>query len=196
VACDACHAARVNAPLRTASFHFADITCLNCHDDPHAGQFHAIPGEKGSTTCGKCHDISTWRSLRQFDHARTEFALEGTHRTITFLECHRRSDGSSGIDGVVFADAPVRCSGCHEDVHDGQFDVQSQDQTCSDCHSNVDWHPTRFDHQTYSTFPLEGAHEEVACRSCHPRSRSREGFDVVLYRGTPKKCEACHSDQP
>src|SRR5690606_19311169 len=112
-------------------------------------------------------EVTSWSRLLQFDHARTEFPLEGAHETVSCAECHRRADGVPNFEGVEFASAPVRCAECHEDVHAGQFDEGDRKHECSVCHTNVDWNPTRFDHSKYSVFVLDGAHENVTCGMCH-----------------------------
>ncbi|MEZ5391388.1 MAG: hypothetical protein R2724_00600 [Bryobacterales bacterium] len=195
VACNSCHRPVSTEGLsRVPSFHFADFDCAACHEHPHGSQFANTSSKESGIKCETCHDISTWDALLQFDHNRTDFALEGAHRTVPCSQCHRREDGVPGVDGVVFSAAPLACSGCHEDVHAGQFDKETDAQVCSKCHTNDDWKPTEFDHRRYSAFKLDGAHEDVPCRMCHNQRRLVGAVEAIVYRGTPRACEACHRD--
>lgn len=197
VACIACHQrdASDGSPARL-SFRADELDCPVCHEDPHAGQFTDKWAKSPTEKCGLCHDVSTWASPRQFDHSRTAFPLEDAHRAVLCRDCHRSQDGSPSVHGVVFKDAPQQCAGCHEDVHAGQFDLREPRQACSMCHTNKDWHPTQFDHRLYSAFPLDGAHQNVPCRLCHSKKQTLDAMEATLYRGTPRRCEACHQELP
>jgi hypothetical protein len=47
-----------------------------------------------------------------------------------------------------------------------------------------------FDHSK-TKFPLIGAHNAVACSSCHTVPA---GASKAVFKGTPKECEECHAD--
>ncbi len=53
------------------------------------------------------------------------------------------------------------------------------------------WKPSLFDHEV-TGFSLKGGHENVACGDCHQLKREVNG-ESVLYKPTPRACEACHS---
>ncbi len=61
-------------------------------------------------------------------------------------------------------------------------------EACSTCHRADAWKPAKisenFKHAP-STFPLEGAHEQTACLSCHKR---------LDFKQAPVKCASCHED--
>jgi len=77
------------------------------------------------------------------------------------------------------------CVVCHADdvqharnpVHDGFTDG------CGTCHGNEAWSPAAFPH----TWPLNGAHETLACAACHVG-------DPPVYQGTSTLCVGCHQD--
>lgn len=193
VSCQACHQPQADEPVTDkGKFHFAELGCAQCHKHPHGDQFADGPATGKEFACVNCHEVTSWSRLLQFDHARTEFPLEGSHATVACAECHRRADGAPNFENVEFAAAPLRCAECHEDVHAGQFDEGDRQHECSVCHTNDDWNPTRFDHTKYSVFVLDGAHENVPCGLCHTEKRRGEDFDVTVYRGTPQECSACH----
>ena len=62
------------------------------------------------------------------------------------------------------------------------------DMECNYCHIIEGWNQLRpdilFDHNTTS-FPLEGQHSTVDCRSCHSN---------LVFKNTPSECYTCHTD--
>jgi len=128
------------------------------------------------TDCLACHDgIDTYGA--DFDHGRaTGFPLEGGHARAICADCHEGARTLADLRAT-----PSECVACHEDddVHDGRFGPN-----CQVCHSPVAWDQVTFDHDL-TAFPLEGAHAELECSSCHLND---------VYRGTPTECAACHSE--
>lgn len=59
---------------------------------------------------------------------------------------------------------------------------------CDACHGTESWNlmasPMRFNHRT-TGFPLEGQHEQIACRQCHT---------TLHFAATPDRCASCHDD--
>jgi hypothetical protein len=177
--------------------------CASCHDDPHAGQFeHAPFAERG---CLSCHAKDRFHphDFGVDDHAQTAFALDGSHANAECSTCHQE------VSGVrQFASTPVRCEACHEDVHAGSFDSRlvalgtPEAGSCALCHQNDAFSSihAEFEHQAWTSFALEGAHDPLACEACHERSSTadalgrRFGRVSDLHPGDPKACQACHSD--
>ena len=77
------------------------------------------------------------------------------------------------------------CIVCH--VDDAQHALNPPHEgfpdTCGTCHSNDAWMPAAFMH----TWPLNGAHEGLACGACHIG-------EPPVYEGTPTLCVGCHQD--
>lgn len=189
--CAACHGTTVfkvtrfdhsktRFPLRDAH---ARATCASCHRDP---AFKGAPlqcfachaaddvhhGSRG-TDCGSCHGVAEWKKQR-FDHSRvTGFALTGRHAEVTCNACHRSGD--------LKAPVPKDCQGCHasEDAHAGRFG-----KDCARCHDTAKWRNASFDHAVDGHFPLRGAHEKVACHTCHT--------GVVGEQKLGTSCNGCH----
>ena len=114
LACGKCHtAAAPGLPVRYGGLG-ASCNAAGCHRDPHAGQFADRP--RGST-CTTCHTETAWASL-VFDHQRdTDWPLDGAHRNVRCLACHR----PSGTPPVVrFRPLPHRCEDCHAAARGGQ----------------------------------------------------------------------------
>lgn len=197
VACVDCHQPAPIAGASTAQFHFTDQTCTACHNDPHEGQFEdqmsRVRADGKMAGCQACHTTQTWRNPTGFDHSQTEFPLTGTHRSVSCAECHTAAAGAGKAS--IFSGAPKNCEGCHQDPHGGQFVSASGQTTCASCHATVRWAPSSFDHNRDAVFPLEGAHQNVACADCHQLRREVDGEPVLIYKPTPTACADCHSDQ-
>ena len=100
---------------------------------------------------------------------------------------------------MVFSGAPTTCSGCHEDVHLGQFDEPERPVECGRCHTVAAWRPVLFEHDRDSRFTLEGAHARVSCESCHKLEGADERLDgertFVRYKPLPTACAECHGEK-
>lgn len=204
VDCDQCHndrllqdaairAMRAKEPQRT-TFLGTATQCAGCHFDEHRGQ--------ESTTCKNCHNESDWKPAPGFNHAKTNYPLEGKHKTVECQKCHSRT-----LDAESHADSPIKprsevfsrfkpvvhgsCVDCHKDPHEGRLG-----DDCARCHQESDWKEMRgapkeraFHEKT--RYPLRGAHIEVACKSCHGPFRGVK----AVYKGLPfDSCTACHVD--
>jgi hypothetical protein len=130
--------------------------------------------------CTACHSTEAWSPLRAdptFDHAGTGFRLEGRHTEVSCLSCHER---------LVFATAASTqaddCASCHLDVHLG-----TPTRPCVSCHTTASFRelPPGLVHP--ADFPLEGAHLQVACESCH--SDDLGG----AFSPPDRECFTCHA---
>ncbi len=158
--------------------------CLDCHEaiaaDVESGQgFHGGLPDIATRACKDCHSEHLGRDADivqldpiDFDHARTDFGLEGAHRQAPCAACHEK--------GKPWAKAPTACNDCHgnRDPHRGNLG-----KTCDNCHTAERWDRFRFDHED-TDFPLHGTHRKVRCSGCHANER---------YEGTPDRCVACHA---
>ena len=156
--CLTCHKPIAERIARSVGVHRAAKECVSCHVD-HAG------------ADAELRHLDT----RTFNHAaETGFALDGLHAraAANCAACHKTRS---------FLDARVACSACHTDVHAGQLGAD-----CTRCHSTkVAFKSSRgqFNHAT-ARFALTGAHNKIACESCHKKS---------VFRGLAfDTCTACH----
>ena len=121
--------------------------------------------------------MQTWcgSTPQTFNHALTDFALEGAHRKAS---CARLPQAGR----QKHRDAPNTCIGCHarRDVH-----RKALGRGLRHCHNVASWKETKFDHAraTDRRYPLTGAHDKVGCGLCHAGQR---------YKDTPTTCVACH----
>ncbi len=193
--CQACH-------TESTLFGLDPASCSNCHG-AHDAAFMTKHTESFGSQCLDCHDGVD--KMRNFDHAQTEYPLEGRHADVDCAECHTAN--------VAVADTPTTCAECHAEppVHAGVFTTD-----CAECHTPAGWKPARlgdmaeFDHaatgfqlinhvQNYdgSTFTCRGCHTAgdfsfavQTCTDCH------SSHDVVFMtqhiqeRGA--NCVSCH----
>jgi hypothetical protein len=196
VACGECHSDRAEAHPAAGRFRYSDRSCTSCHQDPHQGQFRermaVMHAGESPAGCESCHTMRSWHDLTRFDHAKTSFALAGTHRGVACADCHKPANPSLGIKSVVYKSAPQFCGGCHEDPHGGQFASFDASGGCVRCHGVSRWTPTSFDHDRDTSFKLAGAHSDVQCKLCHITRRELKGKSVVFYKPTPRECTSCH----
>ncbi|MCP9462250.1 MAG: hypothetical protein NNA24_09440, partial [Nitrospira sp.] len=76
--------------------------------------------------------------------------------TVTCSDCHK---------GILYADkTPRDCYACHKstDVHRRKLGTR-----CDTCHNSRDWRLWDFNHDTRTTFKLDGGHKGLKCDDCH-----------------------------
>jgi hypothetical protein len=160
--------------------------CLDCHEEvakdvkAKAG-LHGKSSSRSAQVCRSCHPDHRGRdadvlglSEETFDHADTDFALEGAHRATPCASCH--------VEDKAYREAPADCAACHteDDRHEGRLG-----DACGDCHEPASWRKADFDHSK-TEFPLEDAHAKADCGLCHPGDR---------FENVPKDCASCHGAQ-
>ncbi|MFN0008659.1 MAG: cytochrome c3 family protein [Planctomycetota bacterium] len=190
--CESCHprdaASFANAhPGRDAS------DCRACHADPHLGQFDR--GAFAGGGCLVCHDRLAFEppAFGLELHARTGFALTGSHAAVPCASCHAVREPATRFD-----QAPTKCEGCHADAHDGFFDRRAQG--CAECHGTASFSaiPADFHHGDATGFELEGAHARAECAECHaPSPRPDERGRTFGFAHAPlpgQSCSVCHAD--
>ena len=194
VACAKCHAP---AGLDT-KYHPAYQACLDCHRDPHGGQFS---GAAFRNRCEDCHTAegfhpSTFSISR---HQSAPFALKGAHAAVACLDCHPTEGHPEGADRK-FRFATLACAGCHQDPHRGEFPkaqvarLAKGTDVCESCHVLRSWKQLNaFDHST-TTFDLSGAHRVLACMDCHKPRPKDAAQRQIPFQTAPEKCASCHED--
>ncbi len=154
--------------------------CIGCHKDPHQGQL--------GRTCEQCHNSGDWKTVPNFDHSRTRYALTGAHVRVNCQKCHTPAQpgGPPRWTGLVFD----RCNGCHTDPHRGAFAA-----SCQSCHNSEKWKAVgasalaaKFDHGR-TKYPLQGKHAEVRCDQCHVQGDFKKPIAF-------QKCSDCHRPDP
>jgi len=111
VACIDCHRPpALEVTLKNADFAAAPKLCSGCHEDSHANQFAARPD---AADCSSCHDAVRWKPA-QFDHdKRTRYPLDGAHKNVPCLDCHKLARVVAGKTVVFYKPVPTTCKECH-----------------------------------------------------------------------------------
>ncbi|MEM7305621.1 MAG: cytochrome c3 family protein [Planctomycetota bacterium] len=204
VSCEECHGT-ADEPFEVRYPGRGRDECSACHESPHGTQFESGPFSQGD--CVACHE------RQHFDppafgvkkHERARLALTGAHLELECEACHELPALS---DERVFRGTPTKCDGCHPDAHDGFFAPHGKELKktkhgmCAACHEETsfsDLPPDGFDHHRFTEFPLEGAHAQEACESCHKRTESDDIFGrsfgrIATRYGQIEGCESCHAD--
>lgn len=160
--------------------------CLSCHQ-PVADRIRAKRGVHRAVSAGDCvschaeHQGATGElrpfDVSKFDHGRDAgYPLDGRHAPLAAKceSCHKTRS---------YLAASTACASCHQDAHKGTLGTK-----CETCHTTrTAFKDVRqgFDHSK-AAFRLEGAHERVACESCHKNQQ----FKGIAFA----TCTACHSD--
>lgn len=199
VPCDSCHKQSLEfSATPTAQYRWTELTCTTCHADPHKGRFNELTRRveaKGiATGCGVCHSARTWNDLSRFDHFETAFPLTGAHEMVKCTGCHKPAIVRDGLMHVDFKLTRKECEGCHADVHGQQFAIHGT-TACMRCHDSKRWKPSLLNHDTQTSFSLQGAHRNVPCDSCHKLTRMVSGEAVLFYKPTPMECVGCHGNR-
>jgi hypothetical protein len=154
--------------------------CADCHENPHGTQFAA---EMAAGGCASCHATVGWDRPR-IDHST--WPLTGAHADTSCYSCHANGESFRGI--------PRDCEGCHDDEHAGQFRLSEPKRNCADCHTTDAFALPGFDHAKKAGWPLEGEHRKVACASCHPSEKLRNGLVATRWRLGYESCKSCHAN--
>jgi hypothetical protein len=193
VPCISCHLkTTLENGAEFVRFRFENTKCLTCHANPHEKQVDKYLSKGG---CEFCHAVDGWRKV-SFDHASTKLPLEARHKEISCGKCHEKS--TSGKRTLKFAELPLRCQDCHEDIHVRQFASMEKtapgkpmETDCARCHTSNSWTAEKFDHNRDSQFKLDGAHLKVSCRSCH-KETTVDGKRYIPFKPMSMVCNSCH----
>ena len=175
VPCAECHTGRKGSKTTFEKIPADCSTNTKCHEDSlHKGTLGKV--------CTACHSPGIWDALR-FDHNEPfpegtkasvdSFVLKGAHKDNKCESCHPTRQ---------YVEANTGCAddGCHadDDAHKGRLGKQ-----CEKCH--VETGDNTFNHNTMSSFRIDGGHMKVRCTDCHPS---------VTFKPRPKTCFGCHPE--
>lgn len=194
--CASCHDAAAAAKLdamrirfqrgtsrRTFPHPLAD-TCASCHVDSHEP---LGSGPEGASTCDACHSQDSWLPSAydvERHNRESSFALLGAHVVVACESCHRPAERT-----LAFRLEAKSCFDCHaaSSPHGSQFEGRA----CAECHVVESFRAVDFDHAG-TRFPLDGAHDDLPCASCHTAEDPGGGEPVVRYRPLGTACRDCH----
>ena len=150
--------------------------CADCHmKDYNSATKPSHLASKYPNDCFFCHTESSWQPAK-FNHSTTTFPLTGGHIGVDCISCH--SKGYTAISTV--------CSSCHTAIFNSTTNpshlAAKFSNDCKSCHTEIAWKPSSYNHNTATTFPLNGGHVGVVCISCHASG----------YTGISSECVSCH----
>ncbi len=181
IKCASCHQSKfiVSKKLKSNKNTFLGLQqkCQSCHEDFHQGTLKP-------KNCESCHNTKKWRPTVGFDHTKTKFKLDGAHKKVKCVQCHKIGKKN----GKVFQNFSIlkynQCTDCHTDIHLGKFG-----DNCIQCHTVFSFknivYKNKFDHAK-TGFLLKGAHNNLECKQCHTK-----GVSVKLKS---ENCYDCHKD--
>lgn len=110
LACSSCHAALPDAAAAGRIWGKArGRECIDCHKDPHQGQFDRL----GRTDCARCHKSTTSFATLSFRHnLDSRFPLGDAHSKVACAGCHK-PEPIKGETVVRYKPLPVECVECH-----------------------------------------------------------------------------------
>lgn len=202
VACAGCHAAELATFAGRYPGRGAD-DCAACHEDVHGGQFDS--GPFAAQGCLGCHERTAFEphAFTLADHARTALELEGSHADAACEACHERESEHAPR---AFAGTPSRCDACHADAHEGYFERFAASRPapphgeCARCHESTRFDEVAgFDHGSWTSFAIAGAHEQGECTTCHATRPAADEAGRTFGRveetfGPFEGCASCHED--
>lgn len=168
--------------------------CASCHDDVHGGRFDGKGMKRkveGRRDCARCHTTASFRDLAHgFDHGQwTGWRLRDAHAEADCTACHQPLRRPDELGRTWAHAAGTDCASCHDSPHGKQFE-RPKPRACTKCHESAEsFSVLSFDHDRESRFPLDEAHEAVACAKCHTPDEKTE---VIRYRPMSRECVDCH----
>ncbi len=182
--------------------------CQDCHASPHASDFLgrvartlAIDVDAACASCHSSENGSFRGQSARMDaalHALTGFALEPPHADASCAQCHTASPllaaAPASADTGAQCRKPDDCKSCHVEPPAGQFsDGPFAKANCRECHEATRFEPSAFGIAQHARtgFALTGAHEAIACSSCHAQPSPTA---PRRFHGTSSACADCHVD--
>jgi hypothetical protein len=105
--CRACHFNKALTGHEKQQFSSLGTNCTVCHTDKHFNQFDV----GGKTTCERCHGYEKWK-IETFDHDKTSFKLDQSHRKVPCAKCHKTVTQGE-ISFVLYKIKETKCENCH-----------------------------------------------------------------------------------
>jgi len=142
-------------PKPVVFYHWKDLNCETCHEDPHKGQFAKDmkePGPDGSPIgCEVCHSTRTGKTSLASTIPKTSYPLVGAHRQrhaliATSLPTWKPSSSKrTSPRRQRSARVATRMFTAKQFEKDGVT-------SCVDCHNTAKWKPSLFDHDKSTNF--------------------------------------------
>jgi hypothetical protein len=178
VACLLCHKTTLKNGQKFQEFTGLSFeNCTSCHKDVHDNKF--------GPNCTDCHNTESFlvvAGVKNFDHNKTNYKLEGKHQKVTCKSCHKAR--------LTTQIKYEHCTDCHDDYHNKQFAVKGVSPDCSACHNLKGFTEFTYSIEKHNTsvFPLKGAHLATPCFACHKKQEKWK------FKEIGKGCKDCHEN--
>ena len=178
VVCVNCHKISTINGLKFQEFKgVKSDNCTNCHKDVHDNKF--------GQNCAECHNNESFTvvaGVKDFDHNKTGYKLEGKHQKVTCKSCHKERFTTQ----LYYK----KCTDCHVDYHNKQFAKKGISPDCSECHNVNGFADFSFtiEQHNVGVFPLNGAHLATPCFACHKKQEKWK------FKEIGKICKDCHEN--
>jgi hypothetical protein len=151
-------------------------SCSSCHLSAYESSQAPPHNDAGfGLECARCHSASGWRPSSWLHEIDAQYPLLGGHDGVSCTDCHQSAPYSAQSSA---------CYACHQADYEASTDPNHIEgnipTSCEVCHTSLNWETEEIDH-SITQFPLEGAHVEVECETCHA-----ESYDLEFT------CDACH----
>lgn len=158
--------------------------CNSCHEDKHQKTL--------GNDCARCHVTEAFKPASRFSHDRTDFALNGKHKLVQCIECHkveiRNGSNFQKFAGIGFKN----CNSCHIDPHKNNLGTN-----CKECHSEQSFNSLinlgKFNHSR-TLFQLKGKHKQINCNECHKLDVAATRLFQDRKGILNENCNVCHKD--
>ncbi|MEY4673577.1 MAG: hypothetical protein RL148_1361, partial [Planctomycetota bacterium] len=203
--CTACHAEGTDRSVVSYRTRRPEArSCSECHENVHVATAARGPVSlqfPDSADCSRCHQPTRWAEARMgaADHARTGFALAGSHAAVACAECH--GDATRAPRHGRPAPAERDCAACHESPHTQVLlglaaAAPASANGCADCHrvedSSLRSGMITVEQHAAVGFPLEVPHARIECTKCH--GDAQRPYASRFRDRSPSDCRACHAD--
>lgn len=112
-----------------------ETTCYYCHEEDDKKIHEKSLGKE----CKDCHTSEKFTEST-FDHQKTDFRLEYSHKKVKCIDCHPRWEEKEEKPKIYDKIKDQSCYSCHakDDTHNGAFKLD-----CERCHRETDWTDTK-----------------------------------------------------
>lgn len=181
--------------------------CASCHQEQFDQATNPDHNSLGLTNdCAMCHTTTPDWMPADFPVHDDYYPLNGAHAVIAMecVECHNGD----------YINTPNTCFGCHAQDYNSTTDpdhrVLQFSMDCAQCHDEMAWVPSTFDHdqQYFPIYSGEHAGEWAECVDCHTSPGDYSQFTCItchmnpetddVHQGVPgytynsDACLACH----
>jgi len=183
--------------------------CVECHKYPHKDQFKPKYQQQ---SCAECHNSNKFKDIFDYNHDKTDYKLVDSHQKIArqCVKCHIPTNKMLPVKPphpagkYIFGhEREGYCIECHKNVHKGQFDESTDNDTCGRCHNAKKFDDLSPFNHSITKFKINGAHTKIKndCVECHyktkkmlPTKPPKPAGKYMFDHEETGFCESCHAN--